>query len=774
VGKWGTILRTTDGGRNWNLRNPDTTLVNFTAVTFIDNNTGIVVGEGGAIYKTTDGGLTWTQKPSRTDYTLNAVSFGSATTGAIVGQGGLGNVSGAVFMTSDGGESWRRFVPPPMGAFKALYDVSFAGPTTATAVGRSKTIARTTDGGVTWFTQSSDPDPIALNYGSVVYSDPLNGWIGGPEGEILHTTDGGQTWVAQTSGESGQIGGLEFFDSLYGLARAPDQKLLKTTNGGLAWTAIQLDSLHYGGALSMISTDSVVTVGPYGYLAGSTDGGLNWLALQWGTFTLETFSDIGAFNPSLWITSTYTGKVFRTTDSGGTWATVYENVDEQFYNLSVADSSTAFAVGSVTTRGLIKRTTDAGLTWFTQASGTDETLWDIDFVSTNTGTAVGVGGTILRTTDGGNAWESQTSSTTSTLLGVSFVSPFTGFAVGRSGVILRTTDGGVNWTMLSSGTTQNLFDVWFTDSATGTAVGYGRAVLRTTDGGTTWVEQFGGGLDSEGFIGVEFFDTNFGMITGDSTVLRTTNGGSTWVNEFIGTLGGPNSMALNIGGYDYVVGGDGLIMRRFREDYGSGSPVVSDIPSQSIDLGGRFTPIRVDNFVSDPNDPDSLITWTWSGNVSLRVTWNPTRRRIAVRPPSGWTGSETITFTGTDPGGLSDSDAATFKVSESDGATMLSSTLGEEEDAETVPDNMFLAQNHPNPFNPSTSISFVVPVGTRHAVSLQVFDVLGREVATLAEGMQEPGYKSVEWDATDMPSGVYFYRLSTPGFVQTRKLILLR
>ncbi len=97
------------------------------------------------------------------------------------------------------------------------------------------------------------------------------------------------------------------------------------------------------------------------------------------------------------------------------------------------------------------------------------------------------------------------------------------------------------------------------------------------------------------------------------------------------------------------------------------SPVLSDIPNQTIDSGSRFTAIKVDNYVIDADDPDSSLTWTWSGNSSLELSWEPTRRRIIVRYPPGWVGGDTITFTANDPDGNSDSDDAAFSVDSQEG-----------------------------------------------------------------------------------------------------------
>jgi len=95
----------------------------------------------------------------------------------------------------------------------------------------------------------------------------------------------------------------------------------------------------------------------------------------------------------------------------------------------------------------------------------------------------------------------------------------------------------------------------------------------------------------------------------------------------------------------------------------------------------------------------------------------------------------------------------------------------------TFPTEYKLEQNYPNPFNPSTKIRYSIPtVGTRLALSVQlkVYDILGNEVATLVNEQKELGYYEVEFNATQLSSGVYFYRLQAGDFVQTKKMILMR
>ncbi len=91
---------------------------------------------------------------------------------------------------------------------------------------------------------------------------------------------------------------------------------------------------------------------------------------------------------------------------------------------------------------------------------------------------------------------------------------------------------------------------------------------------------------------------------------------------------------------------------------------------------------------------------------------------------------------------------------------------------QVIPDHFSLSQNYPNPFNPSTVIDYALPT-TQH-VRLSVFDVLGRNVATVVDQQESPGRHTVLWDARDAPSGVYFYRLTAGSFVQTRSMVLIR
>ena len=99
-------------------------------------------------------------------------------------------------------------------------------------------------------------------------------------------------------------------------------------------------------------------------------------------------------------------------------------------------------------------------------------------------------------------------------------------------------------------------------------------------------------------------------------------------------------------------------------------------------------------------------------------------------------------------------------------ATPISKTV------KSVPGKLRLDPNYPNPFNPTTTIRYVLPEAG--FVSLAVYDILGHKVAVLVNGRHAAGTHDVHFDASQLPSGVYFYRLRTPNKTMTRKMMLVK
>jgi hypothetical protein len=103
-------------------------------------------------------------------------------------------------------------------------------------------------------------------------------------------------------------------------------------------------------------------------------------------------------------------------------------------------------------------------------------------------------------------------------------------------------------------------------------------------------------------------------------------------------------------------------------------------------------------------------------------------------------------------------------------------TVGITSNTKDLPTEFSLTQNYPNPFNPATKIKFDIPTsrGTRGVTQLIIYDVLGKEIATPVNEQLNPGTYEIEWDGSNYPSGVYFYKLITNDYSETKKMVLIK
>lgn len=104
--------------------------------------------------------------------------------------------------------------------------------------------------------------------------------------------------------------------------------------------------------------------------------------------------------------------------------------------------------------------------------------------------------------------------------------------------------------------------------------------------------------------------------------------------------------------------------------------------------------------------------------------------------------------------------------------TFCNAPVAVESDSISIPDKFELSQNYPNPFNPSTIIRYQLPMAGH--ISLKVYDVLGNEVATLVNEDKPTGSYKAEFDASNLSSGIYFYKIQAENFIETKKMLLLK
>jgi hypothetical protein len=158
--------------------------------------------------------------------------------------------------------------------------------------------------------------------------------------------------------------------------------------------------------------------------------------------------------------------------------------------------------------------------------------------------------------------------------------------------------------------------------------------------------------------------------------------------------------------------------------------------------------------------------------------WRLVRWNLATTPATGWVnGNNTVAGQAyTDSFQLQwiqgRSTSGTFIFDDYRIANISSGTSVEDPFAATLPQEVMLMGNYPNPFNPTTSIRFALPESMD--IQLDVFDMLGRQVGSLARGTFTPGTHTVNFDASALSSGVYIYRLVTPTTIVSGKMMLVK
>ncbi|MGA2669658.1 MAG: YCF48-related protein [Ignavibacteria bacterium] len=408
-------------------------------------------------------------------------------------------------------------------------------------------------------------------------------------------------------------------------------------------------------------------------------------------------------------------------------------------------------------------------------------------------------------------WVAQTNPSSNNLLDVSFINRNTGWACGDGGVIIKTTNAGTNWELQNSGVTdKNLFGIHAIDSQYVYCVGWFETILKTTNGGTNWIIIRNGPWgQGASFFGLYFLNRNIGWMLKNFYILRTTDG----CNTFDSTLS-IFSYLRDIYFKDDLTGilcGDGSLIMKSTD----GGVVWNQItiPQTTTESPDFFKESFVGNtgwVVGRGTNTPGLGPNVWT-TTNFGTNWDTIGR---VPYPyeaenycvyfsglsTGWCGGSYGYLFKTPNGGFNwyqqvvpsnyfrrsmwfYNDSIGWAVGGA-GQILYTTTSGQyvgvEKISGEIPKDFHLYQNYPNPFNPSTKIKFDIPnfplmKGARGmSVRLTIYDILGREIATLVNQQLNPGMYEVEWDASNYPSGVYFYKINTESFNQTKRMVLIK
>ena len=355
--------------------------------------------------------------------------------------------------------------------------------------------------------------------------------------------------------------------------------------------------------------------------------------------------------------------------------------------------------------GLILKTTDGGDNWLDVSFQTEDDFMEIESFGNKLWIRTNLTDRILYSEDLGDNWSQIYQFNNDYISNMFYLSDSLGFLTASEWKIFKTSDGGANWTQID-GSYYTAGPIFFINKSNGWVGGY-NGIYATTDSGISWIFK---DMNTYSFYTKEIFflDQNNGYVVG----YGESNDG-VWYGLFASTRNNGNSWN------EYV-----------QNDF------ISDVYFSSPDNGW---------IVSNSN----VLYTTDRGN-----SWPPTNANVSE-----------FEFTSNKSWGLSEGNKILFS---DDGWNSWKQQYPRPSFVENeVLNNYSLYQNYPNPFNPTTTIRYRIP--ETEFVTLKVYDILGSEVTTIVNEEKLTGNYEVEFDGSNLSSGVYFYQLKAGSLFKQEK-----
>jgi photosystem II stability/assembly factor-like uncharacterized protein len=412
-----------------------------------------------------------------------------------------------------------------------------------------------------------------------------------------------------------------------------------------------------------------------------------------------------------------------------------------------------------------------------QSSGVNLQLTSVSSSLINSsyiGWICGDSGTVLRTTNMGYNWVNvsvsgnPSSVTMVNIFGIDANNAITAGVLSPTTWVWKTTNGGTNWNIVFIQQGGCINSIWMKNTSIGIMVGNpvgGRwSIWKTTNGGLNWDSAglYLAGAGENGFRNALYCDSNwiwFG--TNNCKIYRSTNFGSSWSVQSTGTeqniyslcfyLGSPNGTGF-AGGANLLKTTNGGLNWFTQPSIGSGN-------ISGITYGMWIWLIRSGPIIYFNNSSKWQTAYTAPAGNFTHMSSIKSVHKLQEFPI----------------------DLSFWAVRSNGGITHFRYVEGIIKLGTDIPYQFSLSQNYPNPFNPVTKIKFSIPLsrgvseGRGVLVKLLIYDILGREIATLVNEQLQPGTYEVEWDGSNYPSGVYFYQLSINNEqLVTKKMVLIK
>ncbi|MFZ1517145.1 MAG: YCF48-related protein [Ignavibacteriaceae bacterium] len=687
--------------------------------------------------------------PSPSPGTIYSVFFVDSLYGWAAG------ASSCVLKTTDGGETWNEQTVPINTTLRKIYfsdrnkGVIIGGEVWAPYFG---SVIVTTDGGNTWI----DTDPIPYpsdtrGFNDLHFINESVGYIAGFEG-VYRTTNMGQTW--EPKGGSGWATAIYFIDPQTGFLGNTIGSLLKTTDSGGSWQ--EINSMHWTFHKDIKFLDSqigwLVSRGlyeDYGIIRKTTDGGFTW-AIQ-DSQVNTSYNAIEIIDSLNVMVVGDGGRISFTSDGGANWYYDGTNDNGDYFDI-VLQGNRKWITGGKEGFPRLITSSESGYHWAMRSSElTENSIRDICFSDSLKGWLAGYGGTLFYTVDGGENWNPKS------IFSIDFSSISTPtnqdiYVSGNNGEFIKSNNGGTNWQVNNIGNWLSETKIKFLSKDIGYCIApYEGRLFKTTDAGNNWSDEISTGYYFKDFF---FADSVNGWVIeppiceGDYIVYRTSNGGETW----------EDSTHFNyIDGIYFLDSKIGWIVANYNGLYKTTNAGRDwEISAQLADFIPKelwFTSESQGYMIANSNTYWAGLYQTNDGGI----TWTPIRNYMSLNKIH--LNQNNILCGVGDYGKL-------IKHK-----TIITSVENQKEE-DFYTNSFKLLQNFPNPFNSNTIIRYNIKDGG--LVKIKVYDILGSEVAELLKETKEAGVYSIEFNASNLPSGVYIYTLKVNSFSASQKMLLLK
>lgn len=757
------------------------------------NNFLYAAAAAGGVFKSTDYGITWSPK---TDFfpslSVGAIKIDPVNPAVIYCGTGEANISTdsysgfGILKSTDYGETWfvsgleesrhiGKIEIHPLNS-NLIYSAVSGG---LYSKGPDRGIYKSTDAGNTWehvlYLNDStsaidvDVDPSDTNIIYAAMWERLRGptfrKAAGINSGIYKSTNGGESWSQLLTGLPSPdpiIGRIsiavarsnpDYVYALYKQAEAPNgtsnffMGFYRSTNKGETWTHLPSGTLSsafssfgwYFGLLEVDPNDHNLVYCADIDLFKSVNGGSSWQNITnsySGSFD-EQHPDqhalwIDPANPNKLIVGN-DGGIFTSLNGSAPWTKAYDLPVSQFYASEIDFLQPEIKLGGTQDNGTLK-------------SGGDIDNWNFIY--------------------GGDGFHTKVDYTNSNII----------YAEYQFGGIGKSTNGGQNFSYIGNGidfSRTNWSTPYILDIQNPNILYFGTYKLhRTTNGGSNWTEISpdltrgpNGRLGTITCISSAVESDNTTRViyvgTDDAKISVSTNSGVNWedrtgilpqryITDVLSDKRDPATAYVTLSGYNL----DETNPHVFR---------TTDYGINWSDISGNLPDIPVNSIIIDYDKDSILYIGTDAGafyTEDLGISWEIIG--------SGLPNSPVFDLNYHQP--TKKLVAATHGRSLFEFDLSFLTTISEEENF--VIDNFVLYQNYPNPFNPTTTISWQSPVGSHQTI--KIYDLLGREVEVLVDEYRPAGSYKVEFDGSNLTSGVYIYNLSGSGFNSAKKLVLIR